>query len=281
MKAFEPSVTAARVATYRARHQLVDVPIVFDDPLALTVLGPETEARVRREAADDDEPFPRAMRAFVVARSRHAEDRLEERVAAGVRQYVVLGAGLDTFAYRNPHPGLSVYEIDHPATQTDKQERLRSAGVAAPPSVKLAPVDFERETLGQGLARAGFDFSSPAFFAWLGVTPYLEAAAVKETLRVIASLPGGSGVTFDYAVDRDLLTAPEQRAFDALAARVAAAGEPFRSTFRPPDLASELRAMGFSRVEDLDRDAINARYFRDRADGLCVRGAARLLTAWR
>jgi methyltransferase (TIGR00027 family) len=281
MRPAEPSVTAMRVAAHRARHQLVDEPRVFEDPLALAVLGPTQEARVRAEARQDDERSSRAMRAFVAARSRHAEDRLRESVAAGVRQYVVLGAGLDTFGYRNPYPQVRVYEIDHPATQAYKRDRLGAAGVAVPPSTVLAPVDFERETLDVGLARAGFDATEPAFFAWLGVTPYLEPAAVHGTLRVVAGLASGSGVTFDYLVDRDLRAPAHRRAFDALAARVAAAGEPFRSSFRPETLASDLRTLGFSRVEDLERNALNARYFQNRADGLCIRGTGRILTAWK
>jgi methyltransferase (TIGR00027 family) len=281
VRSTESSHTAARVAAHRARHQLIDAPKVFDDALALPILGPETAAELRREPRAGDDPWSRAMRAFVVARSRCSEDRLAEAVARGLRQYVVLGAGLDTFAYRNPHPGLRVVEIDHPATQAYKRRLLQDARIAVPPSVEFLAVDFERETLAEKLAHARLDPTGPTFFSWLGVTQYLEPAATFDTLRAIASCPPGSGVTFDYALPRELLDAAGQAAFDWLAARVASAGEPFRGFFRPEALAADLRDMGFERVEDLDSAALNERYFRSRSDDLRVRGAARVMTAWR
>ena len=275
-----PSRTAARVAVHRAKHQLLDQPKVFDDPLAFAVLDAKTCDEIRRAAADSDDIGSRALRAFVTVRSRHAEDQLAHAVERGVRQYVLLGAVFDTFAYRNPHPNLRVFEVDHPATQASKRAVLHGSGVTVPPSVRFAPVDFERESFTDGLRRAGFEPSAPAFFSWLGVTPYLEPATTRRTLGLIGSLPGGSGVTFDYALERDLLSAAEQAGLDILAARVAAAGEPFRGFFRPDALADALRTSGFSRLEDLDRSALNERYFRSRSDGLSLRGSAHLMTAW-
>src|SRR5580700_6523867 len=150
------SRTAQRVAIRRAAHQLLDEPKVLDDPLALRIIGTEAAAALRSDPKEDH-VFARAFRAFMAARSRYAEDELARAVEVGVTQYVILGAGLDTFAYRNPHPGLRVFEIDHPATQTWKREQLQSAGIAVPVGLTFVPVDFEGQTLADGLGRAGLD----------------------------------------------------------------------------------------------------------------------------
>ena len=171
MRENEPSRTALAVAAYRAAHQTADGAGIFADPLARIMLGPDADAVMARfEAAD---PARRRMRLFVAARSRFAEDRLALAVARGVRQAVVLGAGLDTFALRNPHreQGLRVIEIDHPATQAWKRKRLAQAGIGVPAEVTFAPVDLEREDLAAALVAAGFEMERPAFFHWLGVVP--------------------------------------------------------------------------------------------------------------
>lgn len=178
-----PSRTAQGVALRRAAHQLREQPPIFRDPLALRILGPELEAAVREAVTRPDEPWSRGMRLFLSLRSRVAEDELARALERGVRQYVILGAGLDTFAYRNPYSALRVFEVDHPATQELKREYLRRAAIAIPPSVAFAPVDFSRETFLDGLARAGYDASAPAFYSWLGVTPYLAPEVTFDTLR--------------------------------------------------------------------------------------------------
>jgi len=265
-----PSKTAYRVALRRAAHQVMDDPRVFEDPLALPILGPDGEARLRAEVEREQNLPSRALRAFIAVRSRYAEDELARAFEKGVRQAVILGAGLDTLAYRSPFPGLRLFEVDHPATQGWKRRLLEQARIALPGSLTYAPVDFETQTLAAGLREAGFDAGRPAFFSWLGVVPYLTESAVMATLGFIASLPAGSGVVFDYAQPPDSLDPLRQRAFDALAERVAAHGEPFRTFFDPAKLADGLRRLGFARVEDLDGAAINARYFAGRADGLRV-----------
>ncbi|MBT9332536.1 class I SAM-dependent methyltransferase [Paracidobacterium acidisoli] len=276
------SRTALRVAMRRAAHQLYDEPLVFHDPLALRVLGEEDAARVLSETeAERNTPWVRGMRAFMAVRSRFAEDELATAMLRGARQYVVLGAGLDTFACRNPHEDLMVFEVDHPATQAWKRCMIDAAGFQISHSVRFAPVDFERETLAEGLAAAGFCADKPAFFSWLGVIPYLTEAAAMATLACIAGLPQGSGVAFDYAMPRESLGATEQSTFDALAARVAAAGEPFRLFLTPEDMELSLRTAGFSAIEDLNSVAINERYFAERKDGLRIRGTmGHLVSAW-
>jgi methyltransferase (TIGR00027 family) len=275
-----PSITAYRVAMRRAAHQILDHPRVFEDPLALPILGPEGEARLRDGMRREESLPGRALRAFMAVRSRYAEDTLARSFEDGVRQAVVLGAGLDTFSYRNPFPGLRLFEVDHPATQGWKRRLLEAARIAIPETLTFAPVDFETRTLAEGLREAGFDAGCPAFFSWLGVVPYLTEAAVMATLGFIASLPAGSGAVFDYAQPPDSLDPLRRRAFDALAERVAAHGEPFRTFFDPARLVAELRRLGFGSVEDLDGEAINARYFADRADGLRVgSGVGHLMAA--
>jgi methyltransferase (TIGR00027 family) len=274
------SRTARRVAIRRAAHQLLDHPRVLDDPLALRIIGSEAEEALRSDPREDH-AFSRAFRAFMAARSRYAEDELACAVAHGVTQYVVLGAGLDTFAYRNPHPGLQVFEVDHPATQNWKREQLQAAGIVIPPSLTFVPIDFEQQTIADGLVQSGFNASTAAFFSWLGVTPYLTREACMITLNFIAKMPAGSGVVFDFAIDPALLNAGQRQALDALSKRVARYGEPFQLFFDPGKLQNELRTMGFHRTEFLQGKELNARYFKDREDGLLVRGSlGHLMGAW-
>jgi methyltransferase (TIGR00027 family) len=245
----------------RAAHQIFDIPPVFADPLALRIVEGQTPA--------NDSP---AFRAFMAVRSRYSEDQLAEAVARGATQCVVLGAGLDTFAYRNPYTGLKVFEVDHPATQAWKRHCLDQSGIAIPASLTFVPVDFETQTLRDGLMRAGFRFDQTAFFSWLGVVPYLTNDAFESTLRLIASMPKGSAVVFDYGATRESLSPRELEARDALSARVAAAGEPFLLFLDPGELETRLKSIGFGEVEDLSARELNARYFRERADGLKLMG---------
>ena len=280
MRKGRPSLTAQRVALRRAAHQLLDSPKVLDDPLALAIVGQEAAGSLASERGKMHFPVAKYFRAFLVARSRFAEDELSQAVERGVHQYVVLGAGLDTFAYRNPYAGLRVFEVDHPATQEWKRQRLTAGGIPIPESVTFAPVDFERQTMEEGLRLAGFRTGEAAFFSWLGVTPYLVPETVLATFRLILGMCAENGVAFDYAVPRSSLRLLGRIAFDALAARVAAAGEPFRGFFEPQRLGEALHGMGYRHVEDLDTERINARYFSGRTDGLRVGGSlGRLMSA--
>jgi len=226
-----------------------------------------------------DQPFSVAMRAFMVARSRYAEDNLRRAVEAGVRQYVLLGAGLDTFAYRNPWPEVKVFEVDHPATQQWKRELVAKNQIAVPENLTYVAVDFERQTLAERLTESGFDENAPIFFAWLGVVPYLTLPAFRGTVDYIASQAQSSGVALDYGLPRDALPPMERLAVDALAARVKMAGEPFQLFFTPDRIAAEFVA--FRDLEDLGTLEVNARYFQGRRDKLKWLGsAARLFSAW-
>jgi methyltransferase (TIGR00027 family) len=259
---------------------LRDSPVVFRDPMAVPILGETYAERLRANAAEPDGVLSVALRAFLVARSRYAEDNLKQAVEAGVRQYVLLGAGLDTFAYRNPYERVRVFEVDHPATQEWKRDLLARGGIVVPGSLRYAPVDFEVQSLAAQLEGAGFDAQAPAYFAWLGVVPYLTLSAFRTTLEFIAAQPAGSGVTMDYGQPRSVLSAVEREARDVLASRVQLSGEPLQLFFTTAEMAAELT--GFASVEDLGYAEINSRYFAGRPDQLAVRGAGgRLVSAWR
>jgi methyltransferase (TIGR00027 family) len=282
VKENRPSETAQRVAMQRAAHQLLDDPKVFDDPVALHIIGKDSALALQADPRQyEATPLASYLRAFVAARSRYAEDELALGVRRGARQYVILGAGLDTFAYRNPYPEgvLHVFEVDHPATQAWKRARLDEIGMTLPGDLTFAPVDFETQTLEEGLRNAGYDPGKCTFFSWLGVTEYLTTEAVMATLGFIASAPVGSGIVFDYMISPSLLTPAQRVRFDALARRVGSAGEPWQAFFDPELLTRDLRAMGFGYIEDLEPEEINARYFRDRKDGLRVGSLSHVMKA--
>jgi methyltransferase (TIGR00027 family) len=288
-----PSQTALRVALRRAAHQLYDpAPLVFPDPLAVPILGQQYLPDLHKTATKLSKPFSIALRALLVARSRYAEDLLAKAVVAGVTQYVLLGAGLDTFAYRNPHPTLRVFEVDHPATQQWKHNLLAAANIPIPSSLTYTPIDFEQpdpeqpsgqDPLATQLRAAGFNPNAPTFFAWLGVVPYLTLPAFRSTLAFIASCPPGSGLVLDYAQPRAVLPFFEQLAHDSLADRVKRAGEPFQLFFTPAELAAELAA--FHHLEDLGSPQINALYFDHHPNPephplRAIGSAPRILSAW-
>ncbi|HET6167934.1 MAG TPA: class I SAM-dependent methyltransferase, partial [Marmoricola sp.] len=221
MRAGEPSRTAFGAAVHRAAHQDLEDGRIFADPLAWTILGGDREAildKVRR----DGRPW---MRLFIAVRHRFAEDGLAVAVERGTGQVVVLGAGLDTFALRNPYAGVRVFEVDHPATGAWKQERLREAGITVPPDTVFVGCDFEHEDFLDALVAAGFESDRPAYFLWLGVVPYLSFEAVGATLRRIGSLPGAE-VVFDYPAPMTGLSRRARKLRDDLHRRVASLGEP-------------------------------------------------------
>jgi methyltransferase (TIGR00027 family) len=257
-----PSDTAQEMAVHRAAHQLFDNPRLFDDPYAISIIGAAAEAQLRSGAVDawHAEGVQRGLRAHLVARSRFGEDVLTGAVARGVRQYVVLGAGLDTSAFRaaQKYPQLTIYEVDHPASQAWKRERLEEAGVSQA-SIRFAPIDFETTALADGLARVGFDPSQPTYFTWLGVVPYLTGEAIAATLGFIAGLPAGTEVVFNFTEAR---TEESQReALAKLLSNLAAQGEPIHSLHQPDALKKEVAAMGFSDCETFPMVALNDRYF--------------------
>jgi len=277
----KPSRTAHRVASLRAAHQLLDEPVVLPDPIALTLLGPAAEAALREDPYALNGPVLRGLRAAVVARSRFVEDELARCVAQGVCQYVVLGAGLDTFAWRNPHPDgvLRMFEVDHAATQRWKRQLLADANIAPPASLTFVQLDFECDDLGEALVAAGFSMDQTACISWMGVTPYLTEDAVLKTLRSLAALAPGSIVCFDHCVAADTLGPIDRAINETIAGQAAAAGEPWLSSFNPSALQRQLLALGFGSAASFAANELNARYFAQRKDGLGVGGAFRIMRA--
>lgn len=275
----EPSRTARGAATHRAAHQTLEQASIFADPYACAILGQNPAEVAAQEAAN---PSRRPMRLFVAARSRFTEDCVAEAVARGVRQVVVLGAGLDTFALRNPYAatGVRVFEVDHPATQLWKRNRLAEAGLLVPPSLTFVPVDFERQRLADALAAAGFDAARPAFFMWLGVVPYLTRETILATLGLIAGVPDAE-VIFDYTEPLENYPPRRRAGVAAVAERVAAIGEPWLSHFDPPDLARDLQLLGFTRLEDLGPEDLAVRFFGAQPGATAPGGGGHLMRARR
>ena len=272
----KPSGTAFAAAAHRAAHQLLEGGALFRDPLAVPILG-MTEKDVRAFGADEAR---RKMRMFIAMRTRFAEDALAAAVEDGTTQLVVLGAGLDTFAYRSPYgAGLRVFEVDYPATQLWKRERLRDAGIAVPDWVTYAPVDFERKMMAEGLAGAGFDGNKATYFTWLGVVPYLTEEAIWTTLGFVAGVRGGAQVVFDYGDPPETMDAETRAAHDVRARRVEAIGERWVSYFEAEPLREKLLGLGFLDVEDMRPGQMVERFFPGRGRQLPRRGG-HVLRAW-
>jgi methyltransferase (TIGR00027 family) len=289
MQPQEPSRTAWGAARHRAVHQLIEDGRIFADPLAVPILGGELDERADNVLLldRDSEPGTRALRFFIVARSAYAEARLAEAVAErGVSQLVVLGAGFDTFAYRNPYAELRAFEVDHPATQAWKRARLEAIAVAAERWPVFVGVDFECEAFAERLAEAGFDPRRRTFVFWLGVSMYLSPAAIDATLAAVAGWPGGGEIVFDYAEPpKEGMSELGLAARAALAERVAAAGEPFTAGLEPETLHARLGELGFTEVDDLGSLGLAEKFLGPeivaaaRAAGATGRGGAHVLFA--
>jgi methyltransferase (TIGR00027 family) len=265
-----PSRTAWAAAVHRAAHQVLEQGSIFADPLAVRILGEGAEATIRKTELH---PSRRRMRIFIAIRTRFAEDALAAAVERGVRQLVVLGAGLDTYAYRSPWGRrLRIFEVDHPATQGWKRQLLQDAAISIPDSLSFAPIDFEHQTLAEGLASAGFESSEQTFFTWLGVVPYLTEESVTSTLSFIAGVAGGAHVVFDYSDPPESLPAEWLAWHEKRAAHVAELGEAWLSYFEADNLRAKLTALGFSTIEDLAPPQITARYFPARAKTMPEKG---------
>ena len=278
----------------RAAHLLLDDdPKVFQDHLALGFSGMENEAALQAtlgaiEARIAGQFTPelaqalfRDVRANLTMRQRYTEDELDKALERGVVQYVILGAGLDSFAYRRPDLAavVRILEVDHPATQQWKQTCLRELHLNLPSNLTFVPINFERQTLKEALQIGGYHAELPSFFSWLGVTQYLTEEAIFETLRLVASAAPGSEIVFEYLLPESLLDEETRGRFAALKAFAVAEGEPWVSLFEPTDLAARVKELGFTRVWDLGPEEANARYFAGRTDGLCVSSMSHLMTA--
>ncbi len=294
------SMTAVVTAFIRAYHAADDGPKVFDDFMARELFTSEERRQIGsnlaqclpvfepgRAAADmsEAEALDAVMRhqmSTVLCRSRYAEESLDAAVASGATQYVILGAGMDTHAFRRPDLAgrLTVFEVDHPATQALKRNRFSEHGWAIPGHLRFVPFDFTGGALAQALEQAAYDQRALSFFSLLGVTYYLPRQDLFATLRGVAELAApGSAIVFDY-FDADAFV-PEKmdRRMRATQTLVRASGEPMRTGLDPETLSDSLRDAGWTLAEDLGPAALDQRYFSDRADGLRAYGHARLARA--
>jgi len=263
-----PDNTAVRVALWRALHLEIDSPPhVFQDKLGLALAAPEEDWRRRPDMSE----FTRPFRASIVARSRFVEDLVTAQAEQGVRQYVVLGAGLDTFAQRHSELAsrMLVFEIDQPAAQAWKRQRLIELGFGIPPYLRLVPVDFESgDDWWERLAADGFNPRQPAVIASMGVSMYLTREAILATLRQVASLAAGSTLVMSFLLPIEL-TDPEVRpGIERAAAGAKASGTPFISFFTPREMLALARDAGFKEVRHVSASTLAQRYFSERTDGL-------------
>jgi methyltransferase (TIGR00027 family) len=269
LTATAPDSTAERVALWRAMHVLVDAPPhVLDDGIGLQLLAPVEGWRAR---GDLDPPGTAGFRAAIVARARFVDDLVTEQAAQGVTQYVLLGAGLDTFAQRRPELAaqLRIFEIDQPATQAWKRQRLIELGYGIPEWLRFVPVDFEaNQSWWQQLTGAGFDAGRPAVVASTGVSMYLTKDATAATLRQLATLAPGSTSAMTFLLPPELLDDADRSGLQASQKGARASGTPFISFYHPAELLALAREAGFTNVHHVSGASLAGRYFADRADGL-------------
>ncbi len=276
----DPSKTALGVAARRAVHQLIDdTPKILDDPVVVQLLE---SSYLDQTLSDPDQVQTRAaqaLRAHVVIRARFAEDRLAKAVERGVQQYVILGAGLDTFAYRQPDwaHALRIFEVDQPASQQDKRARLQAANISLPANVELVPIDFETTSISEGLAANGFDPTRPTFVSWLGVMMYLTQEAIDAIFKFVVALPQCSEIVFTFAPPPT--GEAKDRVYAALIERAANVGEPWITLITPEELAQYLSTLGFAQVFIPTPTEISARYTANRTDGLRTSARSTLASA--
>ena len=273
--------TAVRVALWRAMHvRCDDAPHVLEDEVGLKLAAPP-EGWMQRPDMHPQATQP--FRASIDARARFIEDLVQERAATGVRQYVILGAGLDTFAQRHPEigPHMTVFEIDQPGTQQRKRERLQELGLALPAWLKFVPVDFEaRTSWREALVSAGFDSSQPAVVACTGVSMYLTHEAVVQLLRDAASLAPGSVLALSFLLPLEMADPGVRQGLEMSARGARASGTPFISFFEPGQMLQLAKDAGFAEVRHVSAQDLAARYFSNRSDGLTPpRNAEELLVA--
>ena len=256
------SATSLGVASLRAAHQVLDSePRLLNDPVILPLLGPAFEEQLRKDPDRFQTPGSIGLRSHVLLRSRFAEDCLASAYGRGVRQYILLGAGLDTYAWRQP-PGrdeLRIFEMDHPATQEQKRQMLQRAGYKTPVNLFFTPIDFERTSIAEALRGQPFDPARPCFISWLGVLVYLTTEAIDAVFDWMLSLPAGSEM---------VLTFTQRRDHHPLSDRAAELGEPWQTFFTPEELKEKLITIGFSSVQMLEPEDAWRIYYSDRTDGL-------------
>jgi methyltransferase (TIGR00027 family) len=286
MKENQVSRTALMAAYIRSYHSIHDSPKIFDDFLAYQLLTAEehksfqdyylTLLKNSNIVSSNEQVISlgtimqvMTASALILSRSRYTEDTLEEAVRHGVKQYVILGAGMDTFAFRRSEmlKQIEVFEVDHPDTQTFKRRRIAELGWECSPSLHFVPVDFTIDNLRKALFQSSYDPTALSFFSWLGVTYYLPKDALFDTLRTISDIaPAGSKVVFDY-YDTDIFNQDKVHPLMKTALKnLKRHGEPLKTVFNATTLATELAKVGLHLHEQLDPNEIEERYFKKRSD---------------
>jgi len=264
----EPDSTAVRVALWRALHLEADPPPhVFEDAVGLRLAAPDGDWRSR----PDMSPFTRPFRASILARARFIEDLVREQAALGVGQYVIHGAGLDTFVQREPELAsrLRVFELDRPGPQAWKRERLLELGLGVPACLRFVPVDFEGGAPGwEALPASGFEAGRPAVIASTGVSMYLTKEAILASLRQVAAFAPGSSLVMSFLLPVELADPEARPGIERAIAGAKASGTPFLSFFTPAELLALAAGAGFREVRHVSADALAQRYFAGRTDGL-------------
>lgn len=284
MKANHASRTAALSAATRAWHTTASEKPLLTDSFALVFSPPMWRAIIRipvlRRWVFERESMPlKKLAAQVIGRSRYAEDCLHEAIGHGTQQYVIIGAGYDSYALRTRHKTneqgtLTVFELDHPATQAAKQVLLSKHNITPPENLIYVPVDFKHSSAGQALAQSAFDGRRKAFYSWLGTTPYLPNEDTLATLQSIRACScQGSEIVFDYLAPDECLRPEDRELMKQLKRFTARSDEPLVGEFHPHNLAETVEGLGFSVVENIGPDQLHKRYFALRKDGLAPIGA--------
>ncbi|WP_433663244.1 class I SAM-dependent methyltransferase [Nocardia sp. CA-128927] len=274
------SETAVMAAAARAAHLIVDqAPLIFSDPLAVRLLGDRADELISYHRLHGDHPILSGARAQTAVRSRVVEDRLALLTEHGLTQYVILGAGLDTFAYRDHTKGLRVFEVDHPATQQWKQHRLAATAMPIPGTVSFVPVDFDDDPLADRLIAAGFDPTEPALISWLGVTMYLTWDAIDRTLATLSGFAPGTELVLDYLLPEHLRDEAGNTYAKFVGQVAADGGEPWLTCPTPEEMTVHLADHGFGPTKHLgQRDAIDTELWQ-RSDSLTPAGLQMLAHA--
>jgi len=266
----QASYSMVRTAAWRAAHQILDRPRIFEDAVAVGLVPEASEQAIRDNADDHSSPVHVLLRALFAFRSRFTEERLAQAAARGVRQYVIVGAGLDTFPWRQPAfaKDMRIFFVDHPSTLAWSTERFRERGLPTPPNLTFVAADLEAQDLAARLDEHGFERATPTFCSVLGVTQYISRNATEALLRFAASLPAQSEIVFTFSPPDDEMDSDELAATVWSLAATAATGEPWLTRLRAPELSSLLTSLGFREIFHLTRELAQERYFSGRTDTL-------------
>ena len=277
----QASQTLLIASIMRARHQLLDTPVILDDPVVLNLLPEARDPNVLSEFGDANQPIPILLRSLFAMRSRFTEDRLAQAAARGARQYVMFGAGLDTFAWRQPHfaQDMQIFAVDHPASFIQTNRVFRERGFAKPPNLIRVPLDLEHKRLGEYLEACGFTSEAVSFCSALGLMQYLEDEMVDDILCFVASLAPSSEIVFTFVLPDDALDGTDLELARRAAARFHQMGEPWKTRLAPQAMVDRLTALGFREVFHLSPELAHKQYFAGRSDKLRAPCVEQLISA--